>query len=304
MSKYLITGGCGFIGSHLARLLIQKGHTVRLLDNLQTGKLENAPVEAEVIIGEITDKRLLKKALEGVSGCFHLAAIVSVERSIREWSASQLVNLWGTVLLFEAIAEMKTHTPVIFSSSAAVYGKGGSLRLGEGAPAVPLSPYGADKLASEHQAFLAWHLHQIPVICFRFFNVYGPGQDYSSPYSGVIATFIKKLMQDCTLSIYGDGYQERDFIHVSDVVHFLYSGMEHLSSGFSIFNVCTGQGTSLHQLTDLLEIISQKKMKKIYAPERPGDIKISVGDPSLVYKTLGLKATIPLEAGLLSLIEL
>lgn len=302
MAKYLITGGCGFIGSHLSRHLLSKGHQIRILDDLSTGKKENIPPHTDLFIGNITKKEDLKKALEGVDGCFHLAAIVSIEKTFREWTHSHYVNLFGTVNLFETLIEMTLKIPIVFASTAAVYGSPSSMPIGESFFLRPLSPYGADKIGCEHHAMLARDLHGIPVTIFRLFNVYGPGQDPLSSYSGVISIFSKKILNDEPLTIFGNGEQQRDFIYVEDVVRFLIEGMEKQHTP-SPFNLCSGKGTSIHQLINMIEKLADKKAKKIYAPQRKGDIFISVGNPSHAENFFGMKPSYSLEQGLFLLLE-
>src|SRR5581483_1856399 len=171
MASYLVTGGCGFIGSHLADALLARGHAVRILDDLSTGQRKNAPAKAEVVIGDVADPAVVLRAMRGMAGCFHLAAIPSVQRSIDAWLATHRVNLGGTINVLDA-ARAAGGVPVVYASSAAVYGDLASLPLAESAAPAPLSPYGADKAASELQARAAFHVHGVPSTGLRFFNVF------------------------------------------------------------------------------------------------------------------------------------
>ena len=227
---YLITGGCGFIGSHLAERLLAGGHRVTIIDDLTTGKRENAPAGAEVVIADITTPGVFDAVAEQVDGCFHLAAIVSVQRSSKDWLRTHQVNASGTVALLDAIARKGRRVPVVFASSAAVYGDNAHIPLKETALCTPLSAYGADKLTCELHAFVASHIHGIPTIGLRVFNVYGPRQDPLSPYSGVISIFAHRMKQHLPITIYGDGEQSRDFIYVGDVVSGLVASMQKLES--------------------------------------------------------------------------
>ena len=294
MSKYLITGGCGFIGSHLAESLIAFGHGVRILDDLSTGKKENAPPEAELVIGSITDPTLLKTSVEGIDGVFHLAAIASVQKSLDQWAAVHHVNSGGTVRLFEALSQLKQKIPLIYASSSCIYGEAHETPIPEKALPHPLSPYGIEKLEGEWEAQILWNIFQIPTTAFRFFNVFGPRQDPSSPYSGVISVFFDRLRNGKKLTICGDGKQVRDFIYVKDVVRMMLETMVKPMRGASVFNLCTGVGTSINQLATLMA----PEVKKEYAPAREGEVRVSIGDPSKIQQALQLKPSYTLEEGL------
>jgi len=298
MTKYLVTGGCGFIGSHLADLLLNRGCEVSILDDLSTGKKENAPKEAELLIGSITDPSMLERALDGVDGVFHMAAVASVQKSIDHWSSVHQVNSGGSVRLFEALTKLKRKVPLIFASSSGIYGDTSEIPTQEQASASPLSPYGIDKLSGEWHANVLWNVFQIPNISFRFFNVFGPRQDPSSPYSGVISIFSKCISGKNPLTIYGDGEQVRDFIYVGDVVRMMVEAMHTPMSGSEIYNLCTGKGSSINQLADLMGKIAGISIKKEYAPPRQGEVRISIGDPSKVKNSLQLEPKYSLEEGL------
>ncbi len=303
MPTYLITGGCGFIGSNLAKTLIHKGHKVKILDDLSTGKKENLPPGCELIVGSITEKGDLLKALMGVDGCFHLAAIASVEASVKKWSNTNLINLYGTILLFETIGKMGLHIPVVYASSASVYGNPAVVPVKETLPLSPLSPYGVDKRGCEQHAQVAWHLYQIPSTGFRIFNTYGPNQDSSSPYSGVVAQFIEKIVQESALTIYGDGEQQRDFIYIDDVVTFLIAAMQKEDTGAHIFNLCSGKGITINHLADLIGEVVQMKVKKKHLPDRKGDLRISIGDTNTLESNFENKPSITLKQGLQLLMQ-
>ncbi|MGH7209981.1 MAG: NAD-dependent epimerase/dehydratase family protein, partial [Acetobacteraceae bacterium] len=215
MSRYLVTGGCGFIGSHLCDALLAHGHAVRVLDDLSTGRRENLPPAAELIVGDVGDAALAAHALDGVSGCFHLAAIASIERGVQDWPGTHRVNLSATVGLLDAIRRLPAPVAFVCASSAAVYGDCDRLPLDEDAPARPLSAYGADKLGCELHARVAAHVFAVPTVGLRFFNVYGPRQDPRSPYSGVISIFCDRLRRGAPIDLFGDGEQTRDFVFVA-----------------------------------------------------------------------------------------
>ncbi len=298
---YLITGGCGFIGSHLAHQLLAAGHTLSIIDDLSSGKRENLPAHLQVVVADITTPGTYDALLQSVDGCFHLAAIVSVQRSVDEWLRTHQVNLGGTVALFDAIARLKLNIPVVFASSAAVYGGLETTPQSESAPCTPLSPYGVDKLACEYYARIASTTHNIPTAGMRFFNVYGPKQDASSPYSGVISIFQQRMKQHQPVTIFGDGEQTRDFVYVGDVVNALSSAMLALQSGklqHGIFNVCTGRATSVNALAGIIADLAQSRTAITHATGRTGEVRNSLGDTALSAKTFGFHAATQLRDGL------
>lgn len=302
MSTYLVTGGAGFIGSHLCDALVSARHQVRVLDDLSTGRRENLPPEAELIEGSVTDRALLRDALGGVAGCFHLAAIASVERGVREWLVTHQTNLGATVTLFEAIAGSGVPVPVVYASSAAVYGEPVTLPLAEGARKQPLSAYGADKLGSELHAFVATHVHRIPTVGLRFFNIYGPRQDPRSPYSGVVAIFAERLRNAQSVTIFGDGGQTRDFVFVADAVQALLAAMTVAPPDAQVFNVCTGTAVSILDLVNHLGAIVGTTPEIRFAPARTGEIRHSVGTSEALRRVLGLGPPLPMRIGLTRLL--
>ncbi|MEI6161091.1 MAG: NAD-dependent epimerase/dehydratase family protein [Roseococcus sp.] len=299
MALYLITGGAGFIGSHLADALIARGDQVRVLDDLSTGKLENLPRGAEFIEGDVADTAVVQRAMQGVAGCFHLAAIASVARSNEDWLGTHRTNLTGTVTVLDA-ARAADRTPVVYASSAAIYGNPASMPIAESTQAQPLTAYGADKLGSELHAAIAWQVHGVPTFGCRFFNVYGPRQDPLSPYSGVISIFARRVASGEELTINGDGEQLRDFVYVADVVRHLLGGMALLRRApqATVINVCTGRATSLLELLASLERVCGRAARRRFGPERQGDIRLSLGDPARATALLGLSATTRLDQGL------
>lgn len=296
---YLITGGAGFIGSHLADALLRAGHAVRVLDDLSTGKRENLDPRCELILGDVADAGLVGRAMSHVAGCFHLAAVASVARSNEDWLGTHRVNATGTVAVLEA-ARAAGGTPVVYASSAAVYGDQGEAPIQESATPRPRAAYGADKLASELHARVAYDVHGVPTLGLRFFNVYGPRQDPTSPYSGVISIFAARLAKGQRLVVHGDGRQTRDFVYVADVVAHLVAGMRLLEREpqAAVLNVCTGKATSVIGLAETLSRATGLKLELTFEAPRPGDIRASVGNPTNATATLGVAAGTPLEAGL------
>lgn len=305
MGTYLVTGGAGFIGTHLCRALLEAGHHVRVLDDFSTGKSTFSD-ETETIKADICDAEALARGMAGADGCFHLAAIADVQRCNRDWSGSHRVNASGSVAVFEA-ASRAGGVPVAWASSAAVYGAAGEgMRLKETNPARPLGPYGADKLASEHHGSVAATLFGVGSIGHRFFNVYGPGQDPRSPYSGVLSIFTDRVRAGQGVTIFGDGQQTRDFIHVRDVVRVLLASAAYLAAAPAVearvLNVCTGEATSLRDILAHLDAAAGRETPVTFGAARPGDIRSSCGDPTAMTALLGLTAQTQIRSGLAALL--
>ena len=298
MSSYLVTGGCGFIGSHLADALVEAGHSIRILDDLSTGKRDNAPAGADVIVGDVGDLETVRGAMQGMDGCFHLAAIASVVRSNEDWLGTHRANLTGTINVFEAARNKGAPLPVVYVSSAAIYGDNQDVPLAETARPKPLTAYGADKLGCELHARVAHAVHNVSTTGFRFFNIFGPRQDPASPYSGVISIFADRIREGQSLTIHGDGEQSRDFVYVRDAVRFMVKGMERLPAEPEVFNVCRGTGTSINVLAEILFRIAGKTVEIRHADPREGDIRLSVGDPSHARSGLGVVVETEIEDGL------
>ena len=300
MAIYLITGGCGFIGSHLADAVIARGDQVRILDDLSTGKRDNPLSGCELIVGDVTDAKTVAKAMAGVEGCWHMAAVASVARSNEAWVETHRVNLTGTIQVLDAARRFGRGgpVPVVYASSASVFGDNVQIPLAETDPARPLSAYGADKLASELHARVGTLVHGVPTVGFRFFNVYGTRQDPKSPYSGVITIFVDRIRSGDPILIQGDGQQTRDFVFVGDVVRFLLVGMERRREQPELFNVCTGRQTAIVDLAESLFRVCGRRVPLRYMPARVGDVRFSEGDPSRGIADLGLAAQTGLDEGL------
>ncbi|PCI38062.1 MAG: epimerase [Rhodospirillaceae bacterium] len=300
MKTYLVTGGCGFIGSHLVDALLERGHAVRVLDNLSTGKRANLNACAEVIIGDVGDEKTVRLAMKDMDGCFHLAAVASVRQSIEDWTGTHITNLTGAINVFNEArcCNNGNAVSVVYASSAAVYGDNADMPLAENAATRPLTAYGADKLGCEQHARVAGLIHQVPTMGFRFFNVYGPRQDSQSPYSGVISIFAANVLAGQSVTVFGDGQQIRDFTYVSDVVMFLLKGMEQATLAAPVFNVCTGTGTNIIQIAKSLASVNGTDVDLAMKPVRTGDIRVSLGNPDQALQSLGLKASVSLGSGL------
>jgi UDP-glucose 4-epimerase len=300
MAKYLVTGGAGFIGSHLVEALIALGHQVIVLDNLSNGSLENVPNEANFVEGSILDSKLLDELMQTVDACFHLAAIPSVTECTKNWTGTHQVNATGTVNILNAARPDKLgrQIPVIFASSCAVYGESPKTKLKETDKIIPISPYGADKLASELHAYVAFHQFNVPTVCLRIFNVYGTRQSPNSPYSGVISIFADRLKRRIPVTIFGDGKQSRDFIYVKDVVEFFIKASQLKHNSALVINACTGKSTTVNNLFKIMSEIVQQKVDVNYEPPRPGDVYHSRGDPTFARKRLNFQPKYSLRSGL------
>jgi nucleoside-diphosphate-sugar epimerase len=299
LATFLVTGGCGFIGSHLCAALRARGDRMRVLDDLSAGSEANLAPGAELLRGDVADPAAVRDAMAGADGCFHLAAVASVERGVREWSATHRTNLSGTVAVFEAARRAAASgVPVVYASSAAVYGDCRALPLGEDAPTRPLSAYGADKLGCELHARVAGVVHGVPTLGLRFFNVFGPRQDPRSPYSGVISVFCDRLSRGEAVDVYGDGEQTRDFVAVSDVVAALLAAMSAASPAAPVLNVCTGRATSVLDLAGAVAGLCGTKLEARHRPARSGEIRHSLGSPARAQEALGLGPPRELREGL------
>ncbi|MEX2162049.1 MAG: SDR family NAD(P)-dependent oxidoreductase [Anaerolineales bacterium] len=300
MAGVLVTGGAGFIGSHLAQALVECGDKVRVLDNFSTGSAKNLAgleTQIELIRGDLRNSDDVRKAVQDIETIFHQAAFISVPKSIEKPLDCYAVNVTGTIELLEA-ARLAGVGRVILASSAAVYGSGEESPLREDSRLDCLSPYAASKRFNEILAELYSQVYGLPVIALRYFNVYGPRQSPTSAYAAVIPKFIQRLKSGQAPVIFGDGRQTRDFIYVGDVVraNLLAAGAESLTA--SVFNVCSGEETSLLDLVDVLYGLAPLAPKPQFAATRPGDVPRSLGDPNLAASQLGFKTSIPLDVGL------
>jgi UDP-glucose 4-epimerase len=300
MTAYLVTGGCGFIGSHLCEALLAERASVRVLDNLSTGSLDNVPAEVDVVRGDVTDADAVAAAMSGVDGCFHLAAIASVEHSKRDWLGTHRTNVTGAVTVFDAARQSgkRRTVPVVYASSAAVYGDCSQLPIREDAEKRPGSAYAADKYGCELHANVASALHGVPVTGLRFFNVYGPRQDPKSPYSGVISVFCDRMRRGQPIEVFGDGGQTRDFIFVEDVMTALVAAMRRRRAGSAVFNVCSGRETSVLQLASAIGKLCGREPEIRRRPRREGEIIHSCGDGSAARSQLGVPVATALPIGL------
>lgn len=309
MPHYLVTGGAGFIGSHLVDSLLTDGHSVRVLDDLSTGTRRNLHMRADLRVADVADPHAAREALDGVDGCFHLAAIASVERGRHAWLRTHNVNLSATINIFEELRDLQrskgTIIPIVYASSAAVYGDTITPLISEYSPTNPINAYGADKLGCDLHAEVGRRIHQLKIVGLRFFNVYGPRQDPQSPYSGVISIFCERISKGLLVDIYGDGQQVRDFVFVEDAVRALRLAMGSAMADptAAVFNVCTGVGTSINALVTTICRIKGRPFSAIHVSPRPGDIRASIGDPTLADRQLSFRTRISLDEGLARTLE-
>jgi UDP-glucose 4-epimerase len=299
IKNILVTGGAGFVGSHLVDALVQQGHRVTVLDDLSSGLRANLHQDAEFIKGDVRDRALVARLIDTADACFHLAAIASVQKCNESWVNSHDVNQSAFVGLLECIAKRRGGViPVVYASSAAVYGDTAVFPSHENLPLCPISVYGADKAGCELHARAAGHKDGVPSFGLRPFNIYGSRQQASSPYSGVITVFIDRLQRGEDLIIYGNGEQTRDFIHVSDVVSHFITALGKASPNAPVCNVATGRETSILAVACMLAAAMQREAKIVFAPSRMGDIMRSVADISHAQSLLGCKAGMELDEGL------
>lgn len=279
-SPILVTGGAGFIGSNLVDALVARGYSVRVLDNLSTGKRSNLPTGAnvELIEGDVADAQLVRRAVQGCGAVVHLAAVASVQASVDDPVGTHQSNFVGTLNLCEAMREAGVRR-VVFASSAAVYGNNGEGQaIDEDVTKAPLTPYAADKLASEHYLDFYRRQHGLDPVVFRFFNIYGPRQDPSSPYSGVISIFTERAQQGLPIAVFGDGEQTRDFLYVGDLVEILLQALESAVAEAGAVNVGLNRATSLNELLAAIRDVLGALPPVSYGQARGGDIRHSRAD--------------------------
>jgi UDP-glucose 4-epimerase len=295
----LVTGGAGFIGSHLVDALV-KENTVRVLDNLSSGQRANVPAGATVIEGDIRDSATLAEAMKDIDLVFHEAALVSVAESVATPSRSHAINVSTTVELLDCARVEDAR--VVFASSAAIYGPPETLPVSEDASKKPTSPYGIDKLATDHYVRAYAELYGLPTVCLRYFNVYGPRQT-AGDYSGVVSIFLARARTGESLVIDGDGTQSRDFVHVSDVVRANLAAAVTDNTG-EAYNIGTGAATTIQTLAENIIEVTESDSECIHADPRPGDIKHSRADIDQARTDLGYEPTMSLSDGLATLVEM
>jgi UDP-glucose 4-epimerase len=304
MALCLVTGGAGFIGSHVVEALLDRGDKVRVLDSFYTGRRENlADVwdQIDVVEGDLRDIRTVRRAAKGVELVFHLAAMVSVPESMIDPLGAEAVNAGGTLSVLTAAREAGVRR-LVLSSTCAVYGDEPTLPKVESQRPAPKSPYAVAKLAAEGYCQVFNESFGVETVVLRYFNVYGPRQDPSSPYSGVISIFVDKISQGQAPTIFGAGQQTRDFVYVGDVAQANLLAGDVSEAAGRILNIGRAQQISINHLFEQLNSLLHTNLEAIRAPARNGDIEHSCADASLANQVLGWRANVPLEEGLRQLL--
>ena len=299
--RILVTGGAGFIGSHLVRALVRAGHQVRVLDNLSMGSLESINdvlSEIEFIRGDVRDYEIVENVAKDIDAIVHLAALIDVAESVKKPDLYFDVNVKGTYNVAKA---SKNVSILIFASSSAIYGEPIRVPISEDHPLMPRSPYAASKVSGEAFVNAFATQYGFRSIVLRFFNVYGPKQ--SRAYAGVISEFIRRVSKGEPLIIFGDGEQTRDFVHVSDIVNAIMISLKN-EKARGVFNIGSGEAITINQLARLIiKMAGKEDLKLIHAPSRPGDIKYSVANITRAKKELGFEPKMKLELGIKELLK-
>ncbi|MCX6539399.1 MAG: SDR family oxidoreductase [Acidobacteria bacterium] len=300
MAAYLVTGGAGFIGSHMVEELVRRGERVRVVDSLVTGKRRNlAAVESsiEFIQGDLADAAVARQAVAGMDYVLHQAAIPSVPRSVADPVTSHRSIVEATLNILVAARDAGVKR-VIYAGSSSVYGNQPTLPKHEGMVSKPLSPYALQKMVGEQYGQIFTTLYGLETVSTRYFNVFGPRQDPSSPYSGVISVFARAVVSGRPPTIHGDGEQTRDFTFVANVVDGVLKACHAQGAAGQVFNVATGGRISLNQLFDVVQKLAGSHMTPVYGPERVGDVKHSQADISRARAVLHYEPIVSLEEGL------
>ena len=304
MAHYLVTGGAGFIGSHLSEELARRGHRVRVADSLVTGKrsnLDHVP-SVEFLEGDLADLDFARQAVEGVDFVLHQAALPSVPRSVKDPITSNRANVDATLNVLVASRDAGVRR-LVFAGSSSAYGNTLTSPKHEDMPTSPLSPYALQKVVGEQYLHMFTSLYGLETVTIRYFNVFGPRQDPSSPYSGVISLFATALLENRAPTIYGDGEQSRDFTYVANVVDGVLRACEATGASGRVINVATGSSISLNALFEAMRRLIGASVKPVYAEPRAGDVRDSLADLRLAREILGYKPTVPFEEGLRLTVE-
>ena len=299
MSTYVVTGGAGFIGSHLSEELVRRGHHVRVADSLVTGKrsnLDHIP-GVEFLEGDVSDLTFARKAVEGADYVLHQAALPSVPRSVKDPVTSNRANVDGTLNILVAARDAGVRR-VVFAGSSSAYGNTETSPKHEGMPTSPLSPYALQKVVGEQYLRMFTSLYGLETVTIRYFNVFGPRQDPGSPYSGVISLFATALLDGRQPIIYGDGEQTRDFTYVTNVVDGVLRAVTAPEASGEVINVATSQEISINKLAATLAAVIGTSLPPVYTDARVGDVRHSLADISKAKRLLGYEPEVGLEEGL------
>ncbi len=300
MRSVLVTGGAGFIGSHLAQALVERGDRVRVLDNLSSGRRENLAAVAdsvELIEGDITDRATVERAVEGVDCVFHQAALASVPLSVERPLDTHAVCVTGAVTLLDAARRAGVRR-LVYAASSSAYGDQPTSAKRETDLPDPISPYGAAKLATEYYCRAFTATYGFETVCLRYFNIFGPRQDPDSPYSAVIPLFISAMLSGKQPLVFGDGEQSRDFCYVGNAVYANLLASEAPGVAGRVFNVGAGRSITLLSLLDQLNRLLEMEVAPIHKPARPGDVRESMADITITRRDLGYEPKIGFEEGL------
>ena len=300
MASYLVTGGAGFIGSHLAEELLRRGHRVRVVDNLSTGlrhNLDHIRSEVAFIEGDLADRAVARAAVAGVDYVLHQAALPSVPRSVEDPVGSHRANVDATVNVLAEARDAGVKR-LVYAGSSSVYGDGPVLPKREDMLPRPLSPYALQKLVAEQYCQMFTKLYDFETVAIRYFNVFGPRQNPASPYSGVISLFFAAILDGRQPTIYGDGEQTRDFTYVTNVVDGVLLACEAPQAAGEIINVATGGRTSLNELLETMNRLAGTRVQPVYLAPRAGDVRDSQADISKAQGLLGYTPSTPFEEGL------
>ena len=305
MARYAVTGGAGFIGSHIVCRLVADGHEVRVVDDFSTGRAENLSgvrEAAALFEGDMCDAELLRRAFDGAECVFHQAALASVQRSVEDPISTNRANVGGTLQVLTVARECGVRR-VVYASSSSVYGDAPTLPKHEQMSPAPRSPYAVSKLAGEHYCRVYAEVFGLETVALRYFNVFGPRQDPASQYAAVVPIFINALFRGLQPTVFGDGEQSRDFTYVDNVVETnILAAAAQGASGMAV-NVGCGSRYTLNDLLGMLGRVIGCEVRPIYADPRPGDVKHSQADIGLARRVLGYEPSVGLEEGLRSTVE-
>ncbi len=306
MGLSLITGGAGFIGSNMARFLLDKEQKVRVLDNFETGKRENLTEVAggiEIVEGDIRDIDTVRRAVAGADVVYHLAALGSVPRSVKDPLASHDTNVNGIVNMLIASRDAKVKR-FVFSSSSSVYGQCKVLPQHEGLPLAPISPYGATKAAGEIYCRTFYETYGLQTISLRYYNVFGPRQDPTSQYAAAIPLFVSALLRDKPPTIFDDGEQSRGFTYIDNVMTANWLAANAKETHGEVVNISTKNAVTVNTVVNVIrKLMGKENIKPVYAPPRPGDIKHSLADVTLAKKVIGYEPFVSFEEGIAKAID-